>query len=166
LLAAPCQSGIKQGVIVTNSLAGEVVDIEGGSGVGLLLEAEAGPTAPLATFTCTYMSRYGSEELFTTNLLGSVIAERTGDVGAISKEAQEHFVVGPAWGEVTWEVSFGTVKYTPLVNLPTHQSGGPNDEHFLESEITEAGHMEPYGTLPSGLEGVTNERGEPLMIVP
>ena len=164
--SAPCESGIKNGVIVTNSLAGEIVDIEGGSGVGSLLEAEAGPAAPLATFTCRYMSRWGSEDLYTTNLLGSVIAERTGDVGVISKESQEHFVVGPAWGEVTWEVSFGTVKYTPLVNLPTHQTGGPNDEHYLESEITEPGHMEPYGTLPSGLEGITDERGEALMIVP
>ncbi len=166
LLGSRCGSGIEQAVIVTNSLAGEMVDIEGGSGVGLLLEAEAGPTAPLATFTCRYMSHYGSEELFTTNLLGSVIAERTGDVGEISKEAQDHFVVGPAWGEVTWKMPFGPVKYTPLVNLPTHQTGGPNDEHFLESEITEAGHMEPYGTLPSGLEGVTNEKGEALMITP
>jgi hypothetical protein len=157
-LEAPCQSGSKKGVIVTNSLAGEIVDIEGGSGVGSLLEAEAGPAAPLATFTC--------REILTTSLYGSVIAEQTGDVGAISKEAQEHFVVGPALGKVTEEFAGAHWEYTPLVNVPTDQAGGTNGEHFLLSEITEAGRTKPDGTVPSGLEGVTDEKGEALMITP
>jgi hypothetical protein len=162
LLGASCESGSKKGVIVTNSLAGEMVDIEGGSGVGTLLQAEAGPTAPLATFAC----RYGYEEEFeTTNLIGSVIAERTGDVGAISKEAQEHFVVGPALGEVTYQEKRGPVKYTPLVNIPTHPTGGATGEHFLSSQIKVAGYPDSYA-LASGLEGVTAEKGEALMITP
>jgi hypothetical protein len=162
LLGASCQSGGQKGVIVTNSLAGETIDIEGGSGVGSLLEAEAGPTTPLATFAC----RYGYEEEFeTTNLIGSVIAERTGDVGVISREAQEHFVIGPALGEVTYEEKRGPVKYKPLVNVPTHPTGGATGEHFLSSEIKVSGYMDSY-TLASGLEGVANEKGEALMITP
>ncbi len=158
VLAAPCESGLKRGVIVTNSLAGEMIDIEGGSGVGSLLEAEAGPTAPLATFTC--------REVATQNLLGSVIAERTGDVGVISKEAQDHFVVGPGLGEQTWEGRHGPVKYTPLVNIPTHGTSGADGEHFLRAEVTEAGRTEPTGTLPVGQEATLDEKGEALMIVP
>jgi hypothetical protein len=153
---SPCQSGAKKGVIVTNSLAGEMIDIEGGSGVGSLLEAEAGPTSPLATFTCT-------ETVEPWTLLGSVIAERTGDVDVIRKEAQEHFVVGAALGEVKW----GTHStYTPIVNVPTNETGGSIGEHLLISELTEPKHTEPAATLPSGLEGVTAEKGEALMITP
>ena len=157
-LSASCQSASKKGVIVTNGLAGEMIDIEGGSGVGSLLEAEAGPTAPLATFTC--------REVLTASLLGSVIAEQTGDVGVISKEAQDHFVVGPALGKVTEEFAGARWQYTPLVNVPTHQTGGANGEHFLLSELTEWGKTEPDGTVPSGLEGVANEKSEALMITP
>lgn len=157
-LYAPCQSGFKKGVIVTNSLAGEMIDIEGGSGVGSLLEAEAGPAAPLATVTC--------REISTTNLLGSVIAERTGDVGSISREAQDHFVVGPALGKLRWEGKHGGSEYTPLVNVPNHATGGVTGEHLLQSEITGYGQSKPYGTLYSGLEGVANAKGEALMITP
>jgi hypothetical protein len=159
VFAAPCQSGSKKGVIVTNSLAGEMIDIEGGSGVGSLLAAEAGPAAPLATFTC--------REVATTNVLGSVIAEHTGDVGVIGKEAQDHLVVGEGIGEIEGEGLFGhPTKYSPLVNIPTHKTGGATGEHFLRSEITEVGQTKPRGTYPSGLEGVANEKGEALMITP
>jgi hypothetical protein len=153
VLAAPCQSGSKKGTITTNSLSGEMIDIEGGSGVGTELQGEASPV--LANFTCT--------EVATTNVLGSVIAEHTGNVGVISKESQDHFVVGPGLGEVEYAPG---AKYTPLVNIPTHKTGGPNGEHFLLSEITEAGHTEPAGTLPSGQEGTANDKGEALMIKP
>ncbi len=83
-LGSPCQSGTKKEVIKTNSLDGELVDIEGGSKVGVLLKAETGTA--LANFTCT--------ELATNNVLGSVIAEQTGDVGTISKEDIDHFTIG------------------------------------------------------------------------
>jgi hypothetical protein len=65
VLAAPCQSGSKKGVIETNALSGEMVDAteETASGVAVLLHAEAGPTAALASFTCT--------EVASTNVLGS-----------------------------------------------------------------------------------------------
>jgi hypothetical protein len=155
LLAAPCQSGTKKGVIASNSLSGEMVNIETGSGVASVLGAEAGPSAPLATFTCT--------EVATTNVLGSVMAEHTGDVGVISKEGQDHYVVGPGLGEVEYAPG---QKYTPLVNVPTHKSGGTVGEHYLLSEITEAGSETPAGTLPSGQEGVANEKSEALMIAP
>ena len=155
---ANCQSASKKGVIVTDALAGEMVDIEGGSGVGSLLEAEAGSTAPLATFTC--------REIGTLNLLGSVIAEHTGDIGVISKEAQDHFVVGPGLGQIEGKGRHGQIIYTPLVNIPTHKTGGAAGEHFLSAEITEAGQTEPFGTIPVGQEATLNEKGEALMITP
>lgn len=153
-LGSPCESGSKKGTIVTNDLAGEMVDIEGGSGVGSLLEAEAGPPAPLATFYC--------RDLWEVNLLGSVIAERTGDVGVISREAQEHFVVARAVGEVR---SKGKEEqgFKPLVNVPTHVSGGAIGEHILRSELSYGSERE---TLDSGLEGVVDEKGEALLITP
>ncbi len=155
VLAAPCQSGSKKGVIVTNALAGEMVSIEKGSGVGTLLGAESGPTGVLASFTCT--------EVGTSVVHGSVISEHTGDVGVISKEAADHYEVGPELGEV--EFAPGK-KYTPIVNNPTHVTGGAPGEHFLITEVTEAGHEKPAGNLPSGQEGVANEKGEPLMVKP
>jgi len=153
VLAAPCQSGSKKGVITTNSLNGEMVDIEGGSGVGTLLKAESGPV--LASFTCTKVA--------STNVLGSVIAEHTGNVGTISKTSADNFIVGPGLGEVEYAPGH---KYTPLVNIPTHVSGGVNGEHFLLSEITEAEATEPAGTLPSGQEGLANDKGEAIEVKP
>lgn len=153
-----CHSAGKKGAIVTNSLAGEMIDIEGGSGVGSLLEAEAGPTAPLATFTCGPII---------TTLLGSVIAEQTGDVGVISKESQDHFVVGSGLGEIEGEsanADKAPVKYTPLVNLPTYKTGGAAGEHFLLAELHEEGGGER--SYPSGLEATVSEKGEALMLVP
>lgn len=154
VLAAPCQNaGGKTGVIKTNSLSGEMVDIEGGSGVGSLLKGEASPV--LASFECTKTA--------STNVLGSVIAEHTGNVGTISKESADHFVVGPGLGEVEYAPGH---KYTPLVNIPTHVSGGVNGEHFLLSEITEFEAKEPAGTLPSGQEGEAKDKGEAIEVKP
>jgi len=155
VLAAPCQSGSKKGVILTNALSGEMVAIEKGTGVGSLLKAEAGPTSPLASFTCT--------EVGSSVVHGSVIAEHTGNVGVISKESADHFEVGPELGEV--EFAPGK-KYTPIVNNPTHVTGGAPGEHFLITEVTEAGHEKPAGNLPSGQEGVANDKGEAIMVKP
>jgi hypothetical protein len=146
-LTAPCQSGTKKGVIETNKLAGELVDIEGGSGVGVLLHAETG--LALATFTCT--------ELATTNVIGSLIAEQTGDIGTISKTFTDNFVVGEGLGEPF-------PGYKPLVNIPTHVAGGVNGEHILESEVTEFEHTEPVGTIPSGQQLEANNKGEAVEI--
>ncbi len=159
--AALCQTGTKKGVIVTNNLAGEMIDIEGGSGVGSLLEAEGGPTAPLATFNCT--------EAGTTILRGSVIAEHTGDVGVISKESQEHFVVGEGLGEIEGRPinhPERRIHYSPLVNLPTNGSGGATGERFLSYEFMEVEGTETSPPYPSGLEGAADDKGEALMIVP
>jgi len=153
VLAAPCQSGSKKGVITTNSLSGEMVDIEGGSGVASELQGESSPV--LANFTCT--------EVATTNVLGSVLAEHTGNVGVINKESVDNFVVGHGLGAVEFAPGH---TYEPLVNIPTHKTGGPNGEHFLLSEITEAGHSEPAGTLPSGQEGEAKDKGEAIMVTP
>ncbi len=153
VLAAPCQSGSKKGVITTNSLNGEVLDAsKTGSGVATLLKAETG--AVLANFTCT--------EVATTNVLGSVLAEHTGNVGVVNKESQDHFVVGPGLGEVEYAPG---AKYTPLVNIPTAATGEPEGSHFLLSEITEAGSETPAGTLPSGQEGVAENKGEKNVMV-
>ena len=77
----------------------------------------------------------------------------------ISKEAQDHFVVGPALGKTTKECEGARWEYTPLVNVPTHQTGGATGEHFLSSELTEAGQTKAICTVPSGLEGVTEREG-------
>ena len=65
--------------------------------------------------------------------------------------------MGPDLGEV--EFAPGQ-KYTPIVNNPTHVTGGAPGEHFLITEVTEAGHEKPAGNLPSGQEGVANNKGE------
>jgi len=149
-LGSPCQSGTKKEVIKTNALDGELGDIEGGSGDGVLLKPETGTA--LANFTCT--------ELATNNVLGSVIAEQTGDIGTISKESTDHFVIAPGLGEVEYAPGH---KYTPLVNNPTHFTGGAPGEHFLSSEITEAGSTETH-TLPSGQVAEAKTKGEALEV--
>ena len=114
-----------------------MVDIENGTGVGTLLGAEEGPTAALASFTCT--------EVGSSVVHGSVIAEHTGNVGVISKESSDHFEVGPYLGEVEFAPGH---KYTPVVNNPTHVTGGAPGEHFLITEVTEAGHENRPATCP------------------
>jgi len=155
VLAAPCQSGEKKGVIETKSLNGEMVDASSvASGVAVLLKGELSPV--LANFTCT--------EVATTNVLGSVMAEHTGNVGKVQKESADLFVVGPGLGEVEYAPG---AKYTPLVNIPTHKTGEPAGSHFLLSEITEAGSETPAGTLPSGQEGTAENKGEKnVMVLP
>jgi len=150
-LGSPCQSGTKKEVIKTNSLDGELVDIEGGSKTGVLLKPETGTA--LANFTCT--------ELASNNVLGSVIAEQTGDVGTISKEDVDHFTIAPGLGEVEYAPGH---KYTPEVNNPTHITGGTPGEHYLASEITEAGSTETH-TLPSGQVAEAKAKGEALETV-
>ncbi len=159
---APCQSGTKKGVIVTNALAGEMVDIEGfPTPVGTLLHAEAGegPLTPSATFECTGV---GSSVVF-----GSLIGLHGGNVGTINKESTDTFVTGAGLGEVEWDPKGhpGSL-YTPIVNVPTHVSGGFNGEHFLVTQVTEAGEKEPAGNLPSGQKGVATNKGEAIMVTP
>jgi hypothetical protein len=150
-LGSPCASGTKKEVIKTNDLNGEVVDIEEGSGVGSLLKPESGTA--LANFTCTGLA--------TSNVHGSVIAEQTGDVNTISKEFVDHYKVGPGLGEVEYAPGH---KYTPIVNIPTHVSGGVNGEHFLDTEIVKEGKDE--GELPSGQEQTATQKGEAIEVKP
>jgi len=153
VLGAPCQSGAKKETIVTDSLSGELVDIEAGEGVGTELGAEAGPASPTATFTCT--------EVATTNVLGSLIGINSGNINKISKESTLSFVTGHGLGAVEYAPGH---TYEPLVNVPTHKTGGPNGEHFLASEISKEEKV--LGTLPSGQNQVVAVKGEALEIQP
>jgi len=158
VLGSPCQSGAKKETITTNSLAGELVDIEGGEGVGTVLGAEAGPASFLASFVCT--------EVAETNVLGSLIGVNTGNVNKFSKTSTLSFTTGPGLGEV--EFAPGK-KYTPQVNVPTHKTGGVNGEHFLDSEIIKENskkEKEKAGTLPSGQTQSVAVKGENLEITP
>ncbi len=146
-VGSPCQSGSAKEVIKTNNLAGELVDIETGSKVGSLLGAETGTS--LSLFTCT--------ELATTNVIGHVIAEQTGDVGVVSKEFTDHYVIGEGLGEPL-------PGYHPKVNLPTHKSGGANGEDILISQIEKGG--KPQGELPSGQQQTAVQKGEAVEILP
>jgi hypothetical protein len=154
VLGAPCQSGTKKETIVTNSLSGELIDIEGGSGVGTELGAEP-PGKSSASFVCT--------EVAETNVLGSLIGVNAGNVGAgnFNKNSTLAFNVGPGLGEVEFAPGH---KYTPLVNIPTHQTGGFNGEHFLNSEISKEKVL--TGTLPSGQTQEVTVKGEDVEILP
>jgi len=150
-LGSPCQSGAKKETIVTNSLSGELVDIEGGEGVGTVLHAETGTST--AAFVCT--------EVAETNVIGSLIGINSGNVGKISKTSALTFEVGPGLGEVEYAPG---KKYTPIVNVPTHKTGGVNGEHFLTSQISK--EKVPAGELPSGQKQAVSVKGEALEITP
>jgi hypothetical protein len=157
VLGAPCQSGAKKEEIVTNSLSGELVDIEGGEGVGTVLHAEPPGTAS-AAFACT--------EVAETNVIGSLIGVNVGNINKFSKTSELVFTTGPGLGEVEYAPG---KKYTPLVNVPTHKTGGPNGEHFLLSEISKENtkkEKEKQGTLPSGQTQTVEVKGENLEITP
>jgi len=152
VLGSPCQSGTKKETITTNSLSGELVDIEGfPTPVGTVLHAETGTST--AAFVCT--------EVAETNVVGSLIGLNGENVGKISKTSTLSFIVGPGLGEV--EFAPGK-KYTPLVNVPTHKTGGFNGEHFLDSEISK--EKVPTGTLPSGQTQEVSIKGEAIEILP
>jgi len=157
VLGAPCQSGAKKETIVTNSLSGELIDIEGGEGVGTELGAEP-PATSSASFVCT--------EVAETNVLGSLIGVNSGNIGKVgtpnfNKNSALTFAVGPGLGEVEFAPGH---KYTPLVNIPTHQTGGFNGEHFLNSEISKEKVL--TGTLPSGQTQTVTVKGEDVEILP
>jgi len=150
VLGAPCQSGAKKETIVTNSLSGELVDIEGGEGIGTVLHAETGTST--AAFVCT--------EVAETNVIGSLIGVNSENVGKFSKTSKLSFATGPGLGEVEFAPGH---KYTPLVNLPTHKTGGVNGEHFLNSEISKEKAL--VGTLPSGQTQTVSVKGEDLELL-
>jgi hypothetical protein len=150
-LGARCQSGTKKETIVTNSLSGELVDIEGGEGVGTVLHAETGTSS--AAFVCT--------EVAEINVVGSLIGVDSGTVNRFSKTSHLAFATGPGLGEV--EFAPGR-KYTPLVNVPTHKTGGSPGEHYLASEISKERAV--LGSLPSGQAQEVEVKGEDLEILP
>jgi len=151
VLGSPCQSGSKKETIVTNDLAGELVDIEAGEGVGTALKAETGTST--AAFVCT--------EVAETNVVGSLIGINTGNVSKFSKTSTLSFVVGPGLGEVEYAPSH---KYTPEVNVPTDKTGGTPGEHYLVSEISKEKVL--VGGLPSGQTQSVEVKGEDIEILP
>jgi hypothetical protein len=149
---APCASGTKKETIVTTSTEGElgyISDKEPSKPVvGVDLKPEGG--GYFATFTCT-----GVAEIRTT---GSVIAEVTGDVNTINKEAHNVFAIGPYLGEVEYAPG---KKYTPLTNIPEFEGGSPD---ILLTELNTGKGFEPAGGLPSGQEANALIKGEALEV--
>jgi len=146
VLGAPCQNGVKKGVITTEPLAGQLGWLEG-SRVGIDLAEEAEPgVGPIARFTCT--------EVGVFTLVGSVIAQQTGDIEGVSKELGWRWTIGPYLGEVEFAPGH---RYIPLVNTPSFVEG-PDD--YLATQIEKEGQL--VGELPSGLVGEVTGNGEAL----
>jgi hypothetical protein len=146
VLGAPCQNGTKKGVITTEPLAGQLGWLEGSSvGIDLTNEAEPG-IGPIASYTCT--------EVGVFTVVGSVIAQQTGDIEAVSTELGWRWAIGPYLGEVEFAPRH---VYTPLVNTPSFLEG-PDD--YLSVQVV---HEEKFfGELPSGLVGEATGKGEAL----
>jgi len=162
-LAAPCSNGKKE-TIVTHSLAGSIGWInKAGNAVGTDLADEATPGAPLAEFTC--------EALGEIRTKGSVIGQNKGDVGITIGAATLNFEPGPFIGPQ--EASCPTeaepehkCKWTPIVNIPKLE-GGPVDILMTEVKGAITGHPEefyPPGGIPSGQEGIAENKGEKVGI--
>jgi hypothetical protein len=148
VLGAPCQSGAARGVITTQPLAGQLGWLEGPHvGIDLTNEAEPG-VGPIARFICT--------EVAEMTLVGSVIAQQTGDTEGVSKELGWRWTIGPYLGEEV-PLCSGCARGTPLINTPSFVEG-PDD--YLETQISQEGMFE--GELATGLVGEVTGKGEAL----
>jgi hypothetical protein len=145
---SPCQSGAKKGVITTEPLSGQLGRLEG-SRVGIDLTNEAVPgTGVIARYICP--------EFAVLTLVGSVIAQQTGDTEGVSKELGWRWTIGPYLGK---EIPLcpGCRKGTPLINTPSFLEG-PDD--YLDLQVEKEG--EYLGELASGLVGEATAKGEAL----
>jgi hypothetical protein len=146
ILGAPCQSGAAKGVITTEPLAGQLGFLEG-SHVGIDLTNEAEPSVgPIARYTCTEVAEF--------TVLGSVIAQQSGDTEVVSRELSWRWTIGPNLGEVEFAPGH---KYVPLINTPSFVEG-PDD--YLGLRVEKEGFL--VGELPSGLVGEATGKGEAL----
>jgi hypothetical protein len=148
VLGSPCQSGAAAGVITTEPLAGQLGSLEGSRvGIDLANETEPG-VGTIARYTCTEIG------IFT--VVGSVIAQQTGDTEGVSKDLAWKWTIGPYLGKVKECPECG-FDYTPLVNTPSFVEG-PDD--YLTTQIEKEGEL--YGEFPSGLIGEATGKGEAL----
>jgi len=162
-LGAPCEN-VKKGTIETKKLAGTLawINKEGGV-VGTDLASQTEPGGPLAEFTCAALG-----EIRTS---GSVIGENGGNIKTVSNKSTLTFAPGPYIGEQeakcpTEEEPEHMCKWTPIVNIPVVEGGSPD---ILMTEVKGAitGHpteFYPPGGIPSGQQGVAENKGEKLGI--
>jgi hypothetical protein len=155
-LSAPCEN-VKKETIETKTLSGTLGWMSKEKGeVGTDLVSQAEPGGPLAEFKC--------EALGEIRTKGSVIGLNAGNVKVINKASTLNFVVGKFIGKVVWNEK--GEEYEPIVNPPKFE-GGPVD--ILKTEVKGAitGHpteFYPPGGLPSGQEGVSEQKGEAVGI--
>ena len=152
--AVPCEN-IKKETIKTNTLSGELAEVEGK--VGTILKPETGTF--FVSFTCGAVFPK-------VRVLGQVFGEYTGATNVISKVAIGHYTVGEYLGEPS-------PGYKPITNQP---SAGPPTYGVLHTEVKNAETEEKYksgenpegwgppGGLPSGQQGEGEVKGEALMI--
>jgi len=155
-LSAPCEN-VKKGTIETKVLAGRLGWINKPGGiVGTDLASEASPGGPLAEFKC--------EALGEIRTIGSVIGQNEEDVKVISKSSKLKYAPGKYIGKIVWNEK--GEEYEPIVNIPEFEGGSPD---ILKTEVKGAitGHPSefyPAGGLPSGQEGLAENKGEALGI--
>ncbi len=151
LLGMPCASGSKAGTIETSSLSGPLGWLDESSGaIGLELANEAAPgSGYVAQFECQ------GEGSFRVH--GGMIARQLNDIGTVTQSFTWNFAVGPFLGEPE-------PGYVPLVN-PLEFEGGSESTLQTELNNTETGGLWlPAGGRPSGLEAVSGDEGEALMV--
>ncbi len=155
-LGAPCQN-VKKETIETKKLAGTLGWISKPGGVvGTDLANEAEPGGIVAEFTC--------EALGEIRTKGSVIGQNGGDVGQVNGGSTLTFAPGKYLGKVVYDEKGD--EYEPIVNIPEFEGGSPD---ILKTEVKGAitGHpteFYPAGGIPSGQEGVAENKGEKVGI--
>ncbi|MCW3032659.1 MAG: hypothetical protein JWM60_1004 [Solirubrobacterales bacterium] len=156
-LGAPCKTeGGKKETIETNKLAGSLgylTSAKNSAGESLTSEAAPG-SGYLATFEC--------EGLAKVRVHGAVIGSLA-PFGAISKASTSTFSVANWLGELK-------PGYKPLTNQPGFEFTGTKFEEPVGVLLTELNGPEtgttwqPEGGLPSGQEGVAENKGEALEV--
>ncbi len=141
--ALPCASGSKKGVITTDLMATQLVVLDPGAGVGVLVASAAGGENPLATFKCGPV---------TIETKGAALGTVAGDIGSISKEATDTFAVtSPEEGIQDFMAIYTEAGPLKGITLHSNISGYPGKEETFP--------------IYSGQEGIAKNKGEALEIV-
>jgi len=152
-LGAPCKTeGGKNETIETKSLAGELGYMnKAHTAVGESLTSEAAPGSG-------YLAEFECEGLAKVRVHGAVIGTMA-PFGVVTKESTTTFSVGEFLGEPA-------PGYKPLTNPPAFEEGAePVGVLLTELNGEETGNeWAPAGGLPSGQEGVANNKGERLEV--